>query len=183
MIVCPQFADLKSVADAVKIPVFAQHVDPISPGSHTGHILPESMKESGCSGTLINHSEHKLQLEVIEKCVRRAKEINLKTICCAADVDEAREIAKLSPDYIAYEPPELIGSGIPVSKTKPEVVEQFVRAIKDVDPKIIPLCGAGISMGEDVAAALRLGCAGVLLASGVVKAENPEKALAGLLDY
>jgi triosephosphate isomerase len=39
------------------------------------------------------------------------------------------------------------------------------------------LCGAGISTGEDVYAALKLGSEGVLVASGVVKAPKPEDVL------
>ncbi len=35
------------------------------------------------------------------------------------------------------------------------------------------MCGAGISHGEDVAVAIKLGTHGVLVASGIVKAKNP----------
>jgi len=47
IIVAPQFADISAVAKAVKIPVFAQHIDPIRPGSYTGHVLADSVKEAG----------------------------------------------------------------------------------------------------------------------------------------
>jgi len=75
------------------------------------------------------------------------------------------------------EPPELIGTGISVSKAKPEVVTSTVGLIKRINPEVVVLCGAGITRGEDVSAALRLGTEGVLVASGVVKAKDPYKVL------
>ena len=85
------------------------------------------------------------------------------------------------PDYVAIEPPELIGSGIPVSKADPGIVRNSVAAV--TDPNVKVLCGAGISKGEDVKAALELGTVGVLLASGVVKAKDPKAALRDLVTY
>lgn len=175
--VAPQFADIKAIAGEVEIPVFSQHIDPIESGKYTGHISPLSVKEAGAVGTLINHSERRLDLEKIKKCVELAKKYDLISICCSASIDESKEIAKFNPDFIAYEPPELIGTGIPVSQTKPEVVKKIVDEVKTINPKIKILCGAGISKGEDVKRALELGTVGVIPASGVVKAANPEDVL------
>ena len=58
----PQFVDISSIAKTVSNPVFAQHIDPITPGSSTGHILLEAVKEAGAVGSLINHSERRLKL-------------------------------------------------------------------------------------------------------------------------
>jgi triosephosphate isomerase len=74
---------------------------------------------------------------------------------------------------VAIEPPELIGTGIPVSKAQPEIVSGTVRLVREVNGKVTILCGAGISHGEDVSAALKLGTQGVLVASGIVKAKDP----------
>jgi triosephosphate isomerase len=82
-------------------------------------------------------------------------------------------VASLKPDVIAIEPPELIGTGIPVSKAQPEVVTGTAKLVREVNKKVVILCGAGISRGEDVAAALKLGTQGVLVASGIVKAKDP----------
>jgi len=180
--VAPQFADIKAIADEVEIPVFSQHIDPIEGGAFTGHITPLSVKEAGAVGTLINHSERKLDLEKISKCVELAKEYGLISVCCSASVDESKEIAKFNPDFIGYEPPELIGTGIPVSQTKPEIVKKIVDEIKRINPKIKTLCGAGISKGEDVKKALELGTVGVIPASGVVKADNPEDVLVDIAE-
>ncbi len=174
--VAPQFADIKTIAE-VEIPVFSQHIDPIESGACTGHVTPLSVKETGAVGSLINHSERKLDLESIRKCVELGKTYNLISVCCSANIDECKEIAKFSPDFIACEPPELIGTGIPVSQAKPEVVTQTVNEIKRINPNIKVLCGAGITNGQDVKKALELGTVGALVASGVVKAANPEDVL------
>lgn len=174
--VAPQFTDIRLISERVKILVFSQHVDPIE-GAFTGHVSPLAIKESGAVGTLINHSERKLPLEKIKECVESARKYGLISVCCSASVEESKEIAKFKPDFIAYEPPELIGTGISVSKTKPEVVSQTVEEIRKINPRIKVLCGAGITSGEDVKKALELGTVGVLVASGVVKAKDPEKIL------
>ncbi len=178
--IAPQFVDLIRVINEVDIPVFAQHIDPVNYGKFTGHILPEAMVEAGCIGTLINHSEKQLAVDVIEATVKRAKEVNLFQVVCVDSVKTGRLVAPFSPDVIAIEPPELIGSGIPVSLAKPEVVSRSVMECKSVNPEVRVLCGAGITDGKDVAAALKLGSAGVLVASGVVKASDPKAKLMDL---
>ena len=180
--IAPQFTDLTTITKEVRIPVFAQHIDPILPGSHTGHILPEAVKAAGAVGTLINHSERQLTLKVIQGSVERAKNVGLLSLVCADTPERTSEVASFKPDMVAIEPPELIGTGIPVSKAKPEIVERAVNLVKNRDPTIPVLCGAGISKGEDVTAALHLGAQGVLLASGVVKAKDQRHAMLDLVE-
>ncbi len=175
--VAPQFVDLRIIAEEVSIPVFAQHVDPITPGRCTGFILPEAIREAGAVGTIINHSERRLKFSEMAKAVERAHECDLTSLVCIGTHRLAKRIANLNPDMVAVEPPELIATGIAVSKAKPEVVTKTVETVKGVNPKIIVLCGAGISRGEDVATAIKLGTEGVLVASGVVKAKNPYRVL------
>ncbi len=181
MVVAPQLADLRMIAESVEIPVFAQHVDPITPGSHTGHVLPEAVKKAGAVGTLLNHSENRMILADLEASIRRAKEVGLMTMVCSNNPAVSAAVAALSPDYVAVEPPELIGTGIPVSKAKPEVITNTVELVRGVNPDVKVLTGAGISTGEDVKKALELGTVGVLLASGVTKAKAPEKAIRDLV--
>jgi triosephosphate isomerase len=171
--VSPQLADVSAVAEAVEIPVFAQHVDPIKPGSYTGHILAESVKQAGATGTLINHSERQLKLSVIDELVRIVRKNEMVSVVCANNPTISAAVASLKPDVIAVEPPELIGTGIPVSKAQPKVVAGTVKLVRRVNEKVTILCGAGISRGEDVKAALKLGTQGVLVASGIVKAKDP----------
>ena len=175
--VAPQFADIAAIANAVSIPVFAQHIDPIRPGSYTGHVLAESVKEAGAVGTLINHSERQLKLSDIDEVIRIARENDLISVVCANNPNISVAMATLKPDIIVIEPPELIGTGIPVSKAKPEVVTGTIKLVREVNSKVTILCGAGISHGDDVAVALKLGTKGVLVASGIVKAKDQYRVL------
>jgi len=175
--VAPQCVDIPPIARAVSIPVFAQHIDPITHGSFTGWVLPEAVKQAGAVGTLINHSERRLKLADIDATIDRAREVGLVSVVCTNNGGVSAAAAALKPDMIAVEPPELIGTGISVSRTKPEVVTDTVEHVRRVNRDVVILCGAGIMRGGDVAAALKLGTAGVLVASGVVKAKDPFKVL------
>jgi len=175
--VAPQFVDIPLIVNFVGMPVFAQHIDPFKPGSYTGHVLPEAVKEAGAVGTLINHSERRLKLADIDESLTRAREVGLATVVCTNNTTVSTSAAALKPDMIAVEPPELIGTGIPVSKAKPEVVTSTVESVKKVNRDVVVLCGAGITNGEDVAAAIKLGTEGVLVASGIVKAKDPYKVM------
>ncbi|WP_457548855.1 triose-phosphate isomerase [Archaeoglobus sp.] len=178
--IAPNFLDLAELAK-LNVDVYAQHVDPIEFGSHTGRITAEMIKEKGAKGSLINHSERRLRLADIDFLVQKFKKLGLISIVCTNNVSTTRAASALDPDYVAVEPPELIGTGIPVSKAEPEVVENSVRAVKEVNPKVKVLCGAGITTHEDYVKALDLGAEGVLLASGIVKAKDPKKALEELV--
>jgi len=181
IMVCPQTPDLCLISKEVSIPVFSQHADPVEPGSKTGHITLESVK-SYISGTLINHSEKRMKIADIDYLVKKCRKFVLTSIVCTNNIDVSMACSLLSPDYIAIEPPELIGGDISVTSASPEIVENSVKNIKKINPKVKVLCGAGVKTGEDVKKALELGTEGVLLASGVVKAENPEKILRDLVD-
>lgn len=170
--VAPQLVDLVAVAKAVEIPVFAQHIDPIKPGSCTGHVLAEAVKEAGAVGTLINHSERQLILSDIDAMIKLAREKSLVSCVCGNNPSVSAAIAALKPDIVSIEPPELIGTGIAVSKAQPALVTDTVRLVRGINGNVTILCGAGISRGEDVAVALKLGTQGVLVASGIVKAKD-----------
>jgi len=176
-----QHTDIQKVADSVNIPVLAQHIDPISPGSHTGWVLPEAVKEAGANGTLINHSEHRLKLADIDTCIKRAEENKLTTVVCSNNIRASKAIAALEPDFVAVEPPELIGGDISVTTANPEIVKGTVEEVRKISKNIQILCGAGVKNGKDVEKAIELGTDGVLLASGVVKAQDKEKVLRDLI--
>ena len=173
--------DLKYIFENTNLPIFAQHMDPIKYGSNTGFILPEGVKETGAVGTLVNHSEHRLKLADIEANIKKAKELDLITILCTNNIITSRAGSLLGPDFIAVEPPELIGGDISVSKAQPEIIKGSVDAVKKVAPKVKVLCGAGVKDGTDVRIALELGAEGVLLASGVVKAKDPKAVIEDLI--
>lgn len=176
-----QPTNLQTITGNVSIPVYAQHIDPITPGSHTGWILPEAVKDAGAKGTLINHSEHNIDKKSISENVKKCKEIGFVSVCCAATPKIAKEIAAFGPDFIAIEPPELIGGDVSVSKARPEIISDTVKAVKGVNPNVKVLCGAGVNSAEDVSKALELGAEGVLVASAIVKSKTPEKVILNLI--
>ncbi len=178
--VAPAATHIERVAET-GVETWAQHVDPIEYGSNTGHALAEHVADAGAVGTLVNHSERRLKLADIDGAVRAAERADLETIVCANNPAQIGAAAALGPDAVAVEPPELIGTGTPVSQADPDVVEDAVAAAADADPDVSVLCGAGISTGDDVVAAGDLGAEGVLLASGVAKADDPKAALEELV--
>ena len=179
--VCPPTVELSSVAAGVHIPVLAQHVDSKAPGSNTGWITPQSVAGGRAVGTLLNHSEHRVPRENLRDLVKLCRDASLETVVCADTEAAAADFAAFHPDFIAVEPPELIGGEISVTQARPEVVENAVRSVRGVDSGIPVFCGAGVKSGEDVTKALELGASGVLLASGVVKAKDARSALEDLV--
>jgi triosephosphate isomerase len=178
-----QATDIRLVSKSVKLPVFAQHIDPIGIGGNTGHILPEAVKQAGATGTILNHAENKRNNNVLLKSISRAKRLGLTTMVCAESVVRAKQIASFpkKPELIAIEPPELIGGRVSVSSAKPRLIRDGVRAIKEIAPKITVITGAGIKNASDVEKAIQLGTKGVFVSSGIVKAQNQEKAIRELV--
>ena len=173
--VAPPQASLALVASQVGIPVFAQHLDDSNTGSTTGFMVPEVAKSYGVSGSLINHSEHRVPSAKIRQLVKKLRNLRMVSVVCAKTPDEVKKLASFKPDYIAIEPPELIGSGIAVSKAKPTVITRSIKAANHVNAKVSIICGAGIVDASDVSAAIRLGSKGILVASGIVKSRNWRK--------
>ncbi|WP_436934586.1 triose-phosphate isomerase [Halovenus marina] len=179
--IAPQTAHIGAVADT-GVETWAQHVSPVEHGSHTGSALAEAVEDAGATGTLLNHSENRLKLADIDASLDATERAGLDTVVCANNPDQIAAVTALGPDAVAVEPPELIGTGTPVSQADPDIVKDAVAAAEAVDPSVDVYCGAGISTGEDVLAARELGADGVLLASGVAKADDPAAALGSLLD-
>lgn len=172
VVVAPPTPMLHTVASTVRVPVYAQKVDLGEQGKSTGSTIPESVKAAGCAGSLLNHSESRIPLETMRRTVERMKAIGLATCACAETTEEAVEIASMNPEFLAIEPPELIGTGIAVSKARPELLTVTASALKGAGYKGTLLCGAGIVNAGDVATAIRLGTEGILVASSVVKAQD-----------
>ena len=173
--------DLSAVkAAAPNLEVWTQHLDPIGWGSNTGWLHPETAMTCGATGSIINHAEHKVEMGHVETLLAQLPD-DFPVCACAADIEEALVLAELAPTFIAVEPPELIGGDISVTTADPEIVSGTAQAVKAANPNVRVLCGAGVKNGDDVAMALDLGTEGVLLASGVTKAENPEDVLRDLV--
>jgi triosephosphate isomerase len=177
---CPQAPDLYRCSQ-YKIPILAQHENTELPGGHTGKITIKSIKENGCDGSLINHSENRITYEKINELIHLLRQSDLISIVCVRDVYEASAVAKLHPDVIAIEPPELIGGDISVTNANPDIIKDSVNAVHEISEDIIVLCGAGVKTGEDVKKAIELGASGVLIASGVTKAKDKKQAIMNLV--
>ena len=173
--------DLSSVVSAApNLEVWTQHLDPINFGSNTGWLHPNTAVCRGAKGTLINHAEHKVSIEHIAMLLDSVPE-DFTVCACAADIEEARALSALEPNYVAVEPPELIGGEISVTTADPEIVSGTAAAIREISESVGILCGAGVKNGDDVFAAINLGTSGVLLASGVTKVSDPISALNDLI--
>ena len=162
-----------------EVSIFAQHVDCAKPGGTTGFMVLELLRESGVAGSLVNHSEHRIPGRQIKETVARLDRLGMTSIVCVRSVAEAKKYASLEPDYIAIEPPELIGSGRAVSRERPDLIKKAATAVLDAgDGRVRLLCGAGIVSNEDVAKAVQLGSGGILVASGIVKASDWSRTMA-----
>ena len=173
--------DLHAVKQAApSLEVWSQHLDPVGQGSFTGWLHPENAIERGAQGTIINHAEHKVNFEHVQQLMQQLPD-EFPMCACAADVDEAHQLAELGPTFIAVEPPELIGGDISVTTADPAIVSNTVNAVRAINPHVRVLCGAGVKDGKDVKTAVELGAHGVLLASGVTKASDVDAVLADLV--
>lgn len=170
---CLQPGDVH-LSSKTSVPVWSQHVDPIHPGSHTGWILPENMAENGAEGILINHSEHRTKHTrmIIERC----KSAGLKTMVLVPTAKEVAKVKRYEPDIIGVEPPKLIGSKKHSVVSKPYLIEKAVKNAGNYPLYV----GAGIKSKHDVRVCKKLGAEGVLIASAIVKSEDPLKKLKGL---
>lgn len=179
VIITPQYADIRMIAENTShIHVYAQHMDYLRPGRGLGSVLPESIKEAGAVGVMLNHAEKKLTLDEIEKTIARADEVGLATIVCADSVQEIEAVAKLSPNLIVAEPTELIGTGV---TSDMGYVRDTIEAVRRIDPDIMVLQGAGISTPDDVARVIRAGALATGCTSGVMRAADPEAAARAML--
>lgn len=182
IVVAPPATELRTLSESLEIPVFAQHADPVALGSHTGALPPEAVKESGAEGFIANHSERRLRLDEISFLVEKSRLLNLKILVCASKPIEAAAVSVLEPDVIAVEPPELIGTGLAVSRAKPEVVTNSIALIRKYNKDVVILTGAGISSAEDAEAAILLGTSGILVSSAIMKSQDPERTIRNMVE-
>lgn len=171
VIVTPQYTDIKLLADNTeRILVFAQHMDYLPVGRGLGSVLPEAVKAAGAVGVMLNHAEKPLTMDAIKKTIERADEVGLGTIVCADTVEDVKEIAKMNPNLIVAEPTNLIGTG---QTSDSNYVTDTIRIVREINPDIMVLQGAGISNGQDVYNTIKLGAQATGCTSGIIKAADP----------
>ncbi|MBP5467359.1 MAG: triose-phosphate isomerase [Clostridia bacterium] len=158
--------------DTKRVHVYSQHMDSIEIGRGMGRTLPEALKAAGAVGVMLNHAEHKLTLEEIEKAIKRADSVGLATMVCADSIEEVKAVARLAPNILVAEPTELIGTGKPADKV---YVDEVIRVIREINPDIKPFPSAGISKGEDCYNIIKAGSSASGCSSAIAKAENPLK--------
>ncbi|MFH1238103.1 MAG: triose-phosphate isomerase [archaeon] len=176
IIVGVQASDICEIVKKTKLKVYSQHVDCLEKGRATGFVLPEAVKSEKAIGSFLNHSEHKLDFDILKRTIKRCNKVGLKTVVFASSLGEALKIEKLNPDYLVIEPPELVGGKISVSKSKPELIEKIKKSLK-----MNFLVGAGIHSSEDVKIAMKLGASGIAVSSAICNAKNPRKELKELI--
>ena len=172
IILSPPQVLLAWVAKNTKLGVIAQHVDIQQPGPSTGFSIPEIVKDVGGAGSLINHSEHPINHEIISDLIPRLRSLGLLSIVCAKNLSEIRDFSSMNPDYVAIEPPELIGTKKSIATEKPSLITDSYQHLKLVSSRSQLICGAGINSSEDIRIAINLGSKGILAASSIVKSKN-----------
>src|SRR5918998_5168241 len=113
----------------------------------------------------------------IRSLVERMRKIGMASIVCAQEPHEVGEISTFHPDFITIEPPEFIGSGRAFSKQNPAII---TKSVQGAGIRSSVICGAGITDKDDVAKAMELGSQGILVASGIVKADSWERKITEL---
>lgn len=177
-----QVIDAEAVVAGTALEVWIQHVDPLDHGAHTGWTLPEEVARVGISGVFLNHSEHKFSdFEALRVANEKAMSANLKTLIFAGSIEELKNICTLAPTYVAYEPPELVGSTeTSVARSQPEIISQASEIARAAGLPLV--VGAGVSSVEDVRKSVELGAVGVAIATAVVKASDPKAKLLELTE-
>jgi triosephosphate isomerase (TIM) len=179
--VAPSLPDLGRIALRGLLPVLSPHSDGFAAGPCTGWVVPEALAAAGATGSLLNHSEHRLPFREIERTVARLHGSGLCAVVCAQDTAEVARVGRTGPEYVAVEPPELIGGKVSVSTARPELIADSARALRRAQPQSILLCGAGVRDRNDVSTALRLGAEGILVSSAIACAPRAARAIDELL--
>jgi triosephosphate isomerase len=170
----PQAVDIPAVARETRhLLVFAQHLDPITPGRGVGGMLAEAIREAGAHGAMLNHSERPMTLDDIERALERARKVGLATMVYADSPEDAAVVARLGPDIVLAEPPELIATSRSVATEMRGFVERSVELVARIDPAIVVMCGAGIQTPDDVTRMMGLGVGGTGSSSGILRAADP----------
>lgn len=177
-----QVVDLFRIKQAVKIPIWVQHLDCQEQGKFTGLVNLESVIEAGASGTLLNHSEHQIPPGTVKQVLsavdsRLKAESKFETMVCCKTLGQMERLIKFKPDYLAFEISELIGGEVSVTDTDTKAIKHGVEICQEI-PLVV---GAGINKAEDLKKAKELGAKGVLISSAVVLAENPKEKLENLV--
>ncbi|MBO5883693.1 MAG: triose-phosphate isomerase [Clostridia bacterium] len=175
-----QHVDIRMIAEATKnIVLTAQHMDGIVAGRGMGHILPEGVKAAGAQAVVLNHAEHALKLDELDRAMKRANELDLFTIVCCDSPEAAKAVATLGPDMMICEPTSGIGTG---SISSDDYIHATNDAVKSVSKDILILQAAGVSTGDDVYKVVMEGAHGSGGTSGILNAPDRKAKIVEMLD-
>lgn len=173
IIFTPQCVDIPLLARETKnLLIFAQHMDSLNIGRGVGSVLPEAVKAAGAVGVLLNHVEKPLPFETIQRTIQRADEVGLASMVCAGSLEEVEFVAKMNPNILLAESPDLIGAGKRGTDDQ-EAIRKINALVWAINPEILVLHGAGISCGRDVYEIIALGAQATGSTSGIIKAKDP----------
>jgi triosephosphate isomerase len=173
IIFTPQYVDIPLLARETKnLLIFAQHMDALHIGRGVGSVLPEAIRAAGAVGVLLNHAEKPLPLETIQRTIQRADEVGLASMVCAGRLEDVKTIAKMSPNILLAESPELIGTGKRTADDQKNI-RKINELVSGINPEILVLHGAGISSGQDVYEIISMGAQATGSTSGIIKAKDP----------
>lgn len=154
LVVAPPFTHLTSVAKALEnsaVALSAQNCADQPEGAFTGEVAAAMIKESGCSYTILGHSERREYYgETSEKLVKKialAFENGLKVIYCVGEKLSEREegnhfevvsgqissvlfglaAEQMKNVVIAYEPVWAIGTGVTATADQAQEMHAFIR--------------------------------------------------------
>lgn len=96
--------DIHMIASEIDLPVLAQHFDPVEFGAYTGHLSPHALLAAGAMGSLLNHAERKLPLEVLQKSIELARKVGFFTLVCADTAEAGKEVKPSDPFEIKLHP-------------------------------------------------------------------------------
>lgn len=173
IIITPQCVDVPLLAGELeRVLIFAQHMDSIRVGRGVGSILPEAVKAAGAVGVLLNHVEKRLGFDELQRTMERADQVGLATMVCADNLEDAIAVARMSPDIIIVESPDLIGTD-GRSQDDQQAIAKINRVVWEINPHIRVLHGAGIRSGQDVYAVIAAGAQATGSSSGIFQATDP----------
>lgn len=156
IVVAPVFTALESAVAAAKgspIAIAAQNCYPEPSGAFTGEVSPALLKDVGCVGAIVGHSERRQLFgesnAFINDKVKALLTTGLRAIFCIGETLEEREsgrmydiltaqvregLAGLTPEdmtrvVVAYEPVWAIGTGKTASNEEAEEAHAFIRGL------------------------------------------------------
>lgn len=174
-----QLIDIPSIKkETSNLIITAQHMDSLYPGRGMGKVLPEALQANGVQAVVLNHAENPLSVSILDKSIRRAKELGILSIVCSDTSAQCSAIAELHPDMMICEPTSSIGTG---NISNDAYITETTNAVHSINNNILIMQAAGVSTGKDVTKVLELGADGTGGTSGIIKSQNWAKKLTEMM--